>query len=157
MALFTSSARMGDQFKPIKTRKTLVWSPSPVIFRPFLALFSWSGFFTKMRDQMKPAKTILNQVRLVGAVVAYWLESWACNLKVAGSILTPTGIEGGDCEWTALSPPSIPRLRCPWARHRTPNCSPGAGEMAAHCSGCTFTVCVCVCSLLTAVCVHWMG
>ncbi len=22
-----------------------------------------------------------------------------------------------------LSPPSIPRLRCPWARHRTPNCS----------------------------------
>ncbi len=51
-----------------------------------------------------------------------------------------------------LSPPSIPWLRCPWARHRTPNCSPGAGAMAAHCSGCVFTVCVltthcCVCAL----------
>ncbi len=38
----------------------------------------------------------------------------------------------------------------PWARHRAPNCSPGAGAMAAHCSGCVFTVCVCVC-----VCVHY--
>ncbi len=45
----------------------------------------------------------------------------------------------------ALSPPSIPRLRCPWARHRTPNCSPGAAAyMAAHCSGCVFMLCVCV-------------
>ncbi len=26
------------------------------------------------------------------------LESWAYNLKVAGSILAPAGIEGGDCE-----------------------------------------------------------
>ncbi len=57
-----------------------------------------------------------------------------------------------DCEWTALSPPSIPWLRCPWARHWTPNCSPGAGAMAALCSGCVFTVCVftthcCVCAL----------
>ncbi len=26
--------------------------------------------------------------------------------------------------YSTLSPPSIPRLRCPWARHRTPNCSP---------------------------------
>ncbi len=64
----------------------------------------------------------------------------------------PAGIEGGDCEWTALSPPSIPWLRCPWARHRTPNCSLGAGAMAAHCSGCVFTVCV-----FTAVCVHLDG
>ncbi len=64
--------------------------------------------------------------------MAWRLESWACNLKVAGSILAPAGIEGGDC-----------------ARHRTPNCSPGAGAMAAHCSVCVFTVCVC--SLLTAV------
>ncbi len=64
----------------------------------------------------------------------------------------PAGIEGGNCEWTALSPPSIPWLRCPWARHRTPSCSPGAGAMAAHCSRCVFTVCVftthcCVCAL----------
>ncbi len=34
----------------------------------------------------------------IGEVVAWWLESWACNLKVAGSILAPAGIEGGDCE-----------------------------------------------------------
>ncbi len=34
----------------------------------------------------------------IQAVVAWRLESWACNLKVAGSILTPAGIEGGDCE-----------------------------------------------------------
>ncbi len=33
-----------------------------------------------------------------GAVVAWRLESWACNLKVAGSIPAPAGIEGGDCE-----------------------------------------------------------
>ncbi len=46
-----------------------------------------------------------------------------------------------------LSPPSIPRLRCPSARHRTPNCSPGAAAMAAHCSGCVFTT----------VCVHLGG
>uniref|UniRef100_A0A8C1R5F3 Sorting nexin 10a n=1 Tax=Cyprinus carpio TaxID=7962 RepID=A0A8C1R5F3_CYPCA len=34
-----------------------------------------------------------------------------------------------------------------------PLCSPGAGYIAAHCSGCVFTVC----SLLTAVCVHLDG
>ncbi len=43
----------------------------------------------------------------------------------------------------------------PLSKHRTPNCSPGAGAMAAHCSGCVFTVCVC--SLLTTVCVHLDG
>ncbi len=37
-------------------------------------------------------------VTLHGAVVAWRLESWACNLKVAGSILALAGIEGGDCE-----------------------------------------------------------
>ncbi len=36
----------------------------------------------------------------------------------------PAGIVGGGVN--NLSPPSIPRLRCPWARLRTPNCSPGA-------------------------------
>ncbi len=30
-----------------------------------------------------------------------------------------------------------PRLRWdPWARHRTPDCSPGAAMSAAHCTGC---------------------
>ncbi len=38
------------------------------------------------------------------------------------------------------------------ARHQTPNCSPGAAALAAHCSGCVFTVCG-----FTAVCVCWMG
>ncbi len=65
---------------------------------------------------------------------------------------------GRNCRWgewitSALSPPSIPRLRCPWARHRTPNCSPGAAALAAH-SGCVFTVCVCV---HCCVCAHLDG
>ncbi len=89
-----------------------------------------------------------------GAVVAWRLESWACNLKVAGSVLAPAGIEGGDCEWTALSPPSIPWLRCPWARHRIPQLLPGRWS-----NGCPLLrVRVhSVCSLLTAVCVHLDG
>ncbi len=74
--------------------------------------------------------------------------------KVTGSSLR----SGSDCWWgewitSALSPPSIPWLSCPWARHRTPNCSPGAAALAAHCSGCVFTVCVCVCVCVFTVCV----
>ncbi len=70
--------------------------------------------------------------------MAQWIESRTCNPKVAG-------IVGGGSECPAVSPPSIPRLRWdPWARHRTPNCSPGTAALAAHCSGCVFTVCVCV-------------
>ncbi len=77
------------------------------------------------------------------------------NPKVASSSLGPAGIVGGGSECTALSPPSIPWLRWdPWVRHRTPNCSPGATALAAHCSGCVFTVCLC--SLL-CVCALWMG
>ncbi len=35
---------------------------------------------------------------------------------------------------------NCPRLRWdPWARHRTPNCSPGAAVSAAHCSKCVCT------------------
>ncbi len=51
------------------------------------------------------------------------LESWTRKPKVAGSSLGPAGIVGGGVggwgcrggggECTALSPPSIPRLRCP--------------------------------------------
>ncbi len=47
---------------------------------------------------------------------------------------------GSEC--TALSPPSIPRLRCPWARHRTPNCP-------------LLRVCVHGVCVFTAVCVHF--
>ncbi len=91
-------------------------------------------------------------------------DSWS-----KGCEFESVGIVGGGVN-VQRSPPSIPRLRCPWARHWTPNCSP-----AAHCSGvcsrcvcsllrCVFTVCVCVCvqccvcSLLRVyvhgVCVH---
>ncbi len=89
---------------------------------------------------------VMGYISYMGYIwVIYLQRLW---VRISG----PAGIEGGDCEWTALSPPSIPWLRCPWARHRTPNCSPGAGAMAAHCSGCVFTVCVfttqcCVCAL----------
>ncbi len=77
------------------------------------------------------------------------LVTWRLRVRVSG----PAGIVGGGSECTALSLPSKQWLRWdPWARHRTPNCSPGA-----HCSVCVFTVCVCVCSLLTAVCVHLDG
>ncbi len=51
-------------------------------------------------------------------------------------------------------PHSIPRLMWdPWARHRTPNCSPGT--VAICCPLLRMCVCVCVCSLL-CVCT-WMG
>ncbi len=70
------------------------------------------------------------------------LESRSCNRKVVGSSLGPAGIVGGGSECPALSPSSIPRLSCPWARHRTPNCSPGTTAPGV-CSRC---VCVCVCA-----------
>ncbi len=54
------------------------------------------------------------------------VESRTCNPKVVSLSLGPAGTVGGGSECTTLSPPSIPRLRCPWARHRTPNCSPDA-------------------------------
>ncbi len=77
------------------------------------------------------------------------LLPWRLRVRVSG----PAGIVGGGSECTALSPPSIPRLRWdPWARHRTPNCSPGAAALAAHCSGCVFTVCVCVFTSHCCVC-----
>ncbi len=69
-----------------------------------------------------------------------------CNPKVAGSSLGPAGIVGGGTECTALSPPSIPRLRGPCARHRTPNCSPGCPLLRVCVHGvCVFTA-VCACS-----------
>ncbi len=49
------------------------------------------------------------------------VERQTHNRKVASLSLGPAGIVGGGSECTALSP----RLRCPWARHRTSNCSPG--------------------------------
>ncbi len=65
------------------------------------------------------------------------VESQTHNWKVASSSLGPAGIVGGGNECTVLSPSSIPRLRCPWARHRT---SPGRHSI----NGCP----------LLRVCVH---
>ncbi len=60
-----------------------------------------------LEELVTSAKHILRKLKLsvseICEVVAWRLESWACNLKVAGSILAPAGTEGGDCEWTALS------------------------------------------------------
>ncbi len=54
----------------------------------------------------------------------------------------PTGIVGGGSECPALSPPSIPRLRWdPWL-------PTAPGVCSQH---------MCVCSLLTTVCVHFNG
>ncbi len=41
------------------------------------------------------------------------VESRTCNPKVVSLSLGPAGTVGGGSECTALSPPSIPRLRCP--------------------------------------------
>ncbi len=61
------------------------------------------------------------------------VESRTHNRKVASSSLGPAGIVGGGSESPALSPPLIPRLRWPWARHRSTGCP---------------LLRVCVCSLL---------
>ncbi len=60
-------------------------------------------------------------------------KSWPNGLRVGlviqrlwVRISGPAGIVGGGVNNQRSSPPSIPRLRCPWARHRTPNCSLGA-------------------------------
>ncbi len=71
-----------------------------------------------------------NQTSSLGAVVAQWLESWTCNLKVVGSSLCT----GRNCWWGVNNqrslPPLIPRLRWdPWARYRTPNCFPGGAAI----------------------------
>ncbi len=58
----------------------------------------------------------------------------------------PAGIGGGDYEWTALSPPSIPWLRCPWARHQTPNAPRTLEQWLPTAPGVFITHC-CVCAL----------
>ncbi len=52
--------------------------------------------------------------------------------------------------------PSLPRLRWdPWARHRTPDCSPGAAAICLPTAPGVCSWCVCV---FTAVCMcTWMG
>ncbi len=60
-----------------------------------------------------------------------WIERWTCNPRL----------------WVRISAET--RLRSdPWARHRTPNCSPGLSTAPGVC------VCVCVCvSTAPGVCV----
>ncbi len=58
----------------------------------------------------------------------WWPNGYRVGLviqKLWVRVSGPAGIVGGGSECTVLSPPSILRLTCPWARHRTPNCSPG--------------------------------
>ncbi len=78
---------------------------------------------------------------MLWAVVAWWLESWACNLKVAGSILALAGIEYHD--WGALEQGIEPPI-APWALEQWLPTAPGVSSQ-------------CACSLLTAVCVHLDG
>ncbi len=61
-----------------------------------------------------------------GAIVALLDRASDLEPEVVGSNLG----SGRNC----------PRLRWdPWAKHRTPNCSPGATFLAAHCSKCVCT------------------
>ncbi len=103
-------------------------------------------------------------LKLAGNLYILFLSKTECTemhllywcLIVAGSILAPAGIEGGDCEWTALSPPSIPWLRCTLSKAPNPQLLPGRWSNGYP----LLRVCVhsvCVCSLLTAVCVHLDG
>ncbi len=89
------------------------------------------------------------------------LESRSCNRKVVSSSLSPAGFVGGGSECPALSPSLIPRLSCPWARHRTLNVYP---ELLPRCRSigcpllrvCVHGVCVCVFNAV-CVCALWMG
>ncbi len=84
--------------------------------------------------------------------MAQWLKSRTCNLKVVDSSLRSGRDSKLGSECPVLSPPSIPRLRWdPWARHWTPNCSPGAAALAAHCL-CVFYSHCCVCALWWVKC-----
>ncbi len=69
------------------------------------------------------------------------------NPKVSSLSLGPARIVSGGSECPALSPPSIHRLRCPWARHWTPGCRSIKDYPLLR-------VCVCVC---VCVCALWMG
>ncbi len=51
-------------------------------------------------------------VSRLGGSRGLMVESRTRNGKVASSSLVPAGIVGGGSECPALSPPSIPRLRC---------------------------------------------
>ncbi len=101
----------------------------------------------KQMNSVWAAKWLYNYVTHLGLISLWWAcLSWGC-LVIKGRntqwglgtykghwqpkrlrvwVSGPAGIVGGGSECPALSPPSIPWLRCPWARHRTPNCSPGA-------------------------------
>ncbi len=63
---------------------------------------------------------------MLGAVVALLDRASDLQSEVVGSNLS----SGRNCPWLRWDP---------WARHRTPNRSPGAAASAAHCSKCVCT------------------
>ncbi len=94
-----------------------------------------AGFWHTFHDSIRFSFTSLRfdsiQYRLFWIYIRYstcqiFSTNESTKKKTQLMSLGPAGIVGGGSECTALSPPSIPWLRCPWARHRTPNCSPGA-------------------------------
>ncbi len=119
-------------------KKIIIW----VADLNLLRIVSWLGFIEVFLTffRLRPHTHTHSRCVAVGAVMAWWIERWTCNLRLWVRILGPAGIVGGESEQQAFSPPLIPWLRWdPWARHRTPSFSPDAAAMAAHCSGCVFT------------------
>ncbi len=93
---------------------------------------------TKSRIIIMGSRGLLVRVRLV---------TRRSRVRVSG----PTGIVGGGVNnqlSLLLQYHDWGETQGTKARHQTPNCSPGAAALAAHCSGCVFTVCG-----FTAVCV----
>ncbi len=69
------------------------------------------------------------------------LESRSCNRKVVSSSLGPAGIVGGGGWMSSALSTLNTTTEVPLSKTPNPQLLPGR-----HCSGCVFTVCVCVCA-----------
>ncbi len=63
--------------------------------------------------------TMVLVVKLLNSLFVWFQNAWDHKINQTTVFV---GVVGGGNEYPAHSPPSIPQLRCPWARHRTPNC-----------------------------------